>query len=58
MVLVPMNRGIVGTQQINMHLQNVLNPSNDDKQITHGIYTYKIGDRVMQIRNNYDKACI
>jgi exodeoxyribonuclease V alpha subunit len=56
-VLVPMNRGIVGTQQINMHLQKVLNPVSDTtKQISHGIYTYKVGDRVMQIRNNYDKA--
>jgi exodeoxyribonuclease V alpha subunit len=57
MVLVPMNRGIVGTQQINMHLQKVLNPlTNDTKQITHGMYRYQVGDRVMQIRNNYDKA--
>ena len=57
MVLVPMNRGIVGTQQINMHLQKVLNPlTSDTKQISHGIYRYQVGDRVMQIRNNYDKA--
>ena len=57
MVLVPMNRGIVGTQQINMHLQKVLNPIKDEtKVISHGIYRYQIGDRVMQIRNNYDKA--
>ena len=26
------------------------------KHITHGLYRYTIGDRVMQIRNNYDKA--
>jgi len=52
-----MNRGIVGTQHINMHLQKVLNPSADAaKQISHGIYRYQIADRVMQIRNNYDKA--
>ncbi len=56
MVLVPMNRGIVGTQQINMHLQKVLNPLVDaSKQISHGLYKYQMGDRVMQIRNNYDK---
>jgi|ERR1700733_4833917 len=55
-VLVPMNRGIVGTQQLNMHLQNLLNPPQQDtKRISHGIYSYTIGDRVMQIRNNYDK---
>ena len=56
MVLVPMNRGIVGTQQINIHLQNLLNGSNaQGKTISHGLYRYTIGDRVMQIRNNYDK---
>lgn len=56
MVLVPMNRGIVGTQQINMHLQTLLNPiRTDTKQLAHGLYRYSTGDRVMQIRNNYDK---
>lgn len=56
MVLVPMNRGIVGTQQINVHLQTLLNPiKNDTKQLAHGLYRYTNGDRVMQIRNNYDK---
>lgn len=57
MVLVPMNRGIVGTQQINMHLQKVLNPdAQETKRISHGLFTYQVADRVMQIRNNYDKA--
>lgn len=56
MVLVPMNRGVVGTQQINLHLQSLLNPiRNDTKQLAHGLYRYSTGDRVMQIRNNYDK---
>ena len=56
MILVPMNRGIVGTQQLNVYLQSLLNNSNTDtKQINHGIYRYTPGDRVMQIRNNYDK---
>lgn len=56
MVLVPMNRGIVGTQQINGYLQALLNPIKPDtKQLAHGIYRYCTGDRVMQIRNNYDK---
>lgn len=57
MVLVPMNRGIVGTQQINIHLQKLLNTANaEGKNMSHGLYRYTIGDRVMQIRNNYDKA--
>lgn len=57
MVLVPMNRGIVGTQQINIHLQTLLNSANaSGKSMSYGLYRYTLGDRVMQIRNNYDKA--
>ena len=57
MVLVPMNRGIVGTQQINIHLQKLLNSANGEgKNMSYGLYRYTVGDRVMQIRNNYDKA--
>lgn len=55
-VLVPMNKGIAGTQRINQELQSILNPMNDpDKQVMVFGNAYKIGDRVMQIRNNYDK---
>jgi exodeoxyribonuclease V alpha subunit len=54
-VLVPMNRGVVGTVKLNSDLQNILNPSTQLKQLNFGGTTYKIGDRVMQIRNNYDK---
>ncbi len=55
-VLVPMNKGIVGTQRINQELQTILNPVNDpEKQVLVFGNVYKNGDRVMQIRNNYDK---
>lgn len=54
-VLVPMNRGVVGTHNINYYLQQLLNPDETDKKIIHAGTTYKIHDRVMQIRNNYDK---
>ena len=54
-VLVPMHRGSVGTQKLNHDLQLFLNPSNTEKTIDHAGTTFKIGDRVMQIRNNYDK---
>lgn len=55
-VLVPMNRGVVGTQRINQELQKLLNPHNDlDKQVLVFGNQYKVADRVMQIRNNYDK---
>lgn len=55
MVLVPMNRGTVGTQRINHDLQQLLNPGNTDQTISYAGTQYKIGDRVMQLRNNYDK---
>jgi len=55
-VLVPMNRGVVGTNNLNYVLQEILNPAQTEKQISRTGTIYKIGDRVMQIRNNYDKA--
>ncbi len=55
-VLTPMNRGIAGTQRINQELQMILNPPSPDKpQIERFGIPYRVGDRVMQIRNNYDK---
>lgn len=54
MVLVPMNKGIAGTQNLNNELQKILNPA-DKKSIDRFGYSFKVGDRVMQIRNNYDK---
>jgi exodeoxyribonuclease V alpha subunit len=54
-VLVPMHRGTVGTQKINYDLQNILNPATTEKQMQYAGTTYKVGDRVMQIKNNYDK---
>lgn len=54
-VLVPMNRGVVGTQQINHTLQGILNPGSQQKQVAAAFTTFKMGDRVMQIRNNYEK---
>ncbi len=53
-ILVPMNRGSAGSQQLNAMLQKLLNPGNKP-QITQGFATFKEGDRVMQMRNNYDK---
>lgn len=55
-VLTPMNRGVVGTHRLNQELQIILNPEeNPDKQVSRFGTVYKVGDRVMQIRNNYDK---
>jgi len=55
-VLTPMNRGIAGTQRLNQELQLLLNPPREGKEsITRFGIEYREGDRVMQIRNNYDK---
>ena len=55
-VLTPMNRGSCGTRLLNEQLQNVLNPHNPKKPyIQYGDRIFRSGDRVMQIRNNYDK---
>ena len=56
-VLVPMNRGIVGTHTINDQLQTIINPKKEleQKQIFYRGTTFKVGDPVMQLRNNYDK---
>lgn len=55
-VLVPMNRGVVGTQRLNQELQQILNPTaNEEKSVMQFGQIFKIGDRVMQVRNNYDK---
>lgn len=55
-VLVPMNKGTVGTQRLNQELQMILNPESPEKlQIMRFGQAYRVGDRVMQIRNNYDK---
>lgn len=52
-VLVPMHRGIAGAENLNIELQKALNPKRAGMQ--HGLFTYCPGDKVMQIRNNYDK---
>ncbi|MCB9493311.1 MAG: ATP-dependent RecD-like DNA helicase [Epsilonproteobacteria bacterium] len=55
-VLVPMNRGVVGTTRLNQELQHVLNPEQEGApHVTQFGQVYRIGDRVMQIRNNYEK---
>ena len=54
-VLVPMNKGIVGAHKLNLDLQRIINPDISKKSILRIGYTFRLGDRVMQIRNNYDK---
>ncbi len=53
-VLTPMRRGEVGSVKLNQRLQEALN--SNILSLKYGGTDYKIGDKVMQIRNNYDKA--
>lgn len=53
-VLTPMHRGTVGTSNLNSALQKILNDSGGAKVIRMG-KTFQEGDKVMQIRNDYDK---
>lgn len=54
-VLSPTRKGAVGTVNLNRLLQAALNPPGPDKkERAFGDYLFREGDRVMQIRNNYD----
>ena len=54
-VLSPTRKGAVGTVSLNNMLQAALNPPGPDKKEKQfGDYIFREGDRVMQIRNNYD----
>ena len=54
-VLTPTRKGGVGTVSLNQLLQNSLNPAAPTKkERPQGNFIYREGDRVMQIRNNYD----
>lgn len=54
-VLSPSRKGELGTVSLNRELQQVLNPRTDQKtEKVYGDVTFREGDRVMQIRNNYD----
>src|SRR5439155_12495601 len=52
-VLAPMNRGVAGTANLNVALQARLNPQG--REIEVGRRRFRIGDRVLQMRNDYDK---
>ena len=52
-VLAPMQRSVVGATNLNIILQEAINPEGDS--LSRGGFKYRKGDRIMQIRNNYDK---
>jgi exodeoxyribonuclease V alpha subunit len=51
-ILTPMHRGALGATSLNTALQSALNPQG--AEITRGSRTYRVGDKVIQLRNNYD----
>jgi exodeoxyribonuclease V alpha subunit len=54
-VLSPMYRGAVGVSSLNVRLQQTLNPLSPNKQDRRlGERTFRSGDKVIQLRNNYD----
>ncbi len=52
-VLTPMHNGAVGTNRMNERLQAALNPNG--LEVRRGDRAFRLHDKVMQIRNNYDK---
>ncbi|MFH1091110.1 MAG: ATP-dependent RecD-like DNA helicase [Pseudomonadota bacterium] len=52
-VLSPMHRGVVGAEHLNESLQKALNPRQEG--IQKGERRFHLGDKVMQVKNNYDK---
>lgn len=54
-VLTPTKKGPLGTRELNKALQAVLNPNLEElpEKVSGGV-VYRIGDRIMQIKNNYD----
>lgn len=52
-VLTPMQKGVVGATNLNLALQEALNPSGEG--LRRGGFVFRAGDKVMQVKNNYDK---
>ncbi len=53
-VLSPMRRGELGTENLNCQLQDILNPALEAEGLSYGGVTYRVNDKVMQVKNNYD----
>jgi len=52
-VLTPMHKGPIGSEQLNAALQQALNPGG--KELVRGSRAFREKDKIMQVRNNYDK---
>ena len=54
-VLTPMNGSSLGARHLNQVLQNALNPKQKQREIARFGITYRVGDRVIQTENNYNR---
>lgn len=55
-VLAPMTRGLVGTRNLNNVLQQLINPPSPQKvEVTRGGVIFRVGDRVIQLTNDYNR---
>jgi exodeoxyribonuclease V alpha subunit len=54
-VLTPMNRSELGSRALNERLQAVLNPAKVGPQVQRYGWTFRVGDKVLQTQNNYQK---
>ena len=54
-VLTPMNRSVLGARNLNQVLQAALNPGDGGPEVERFGWTFRIGDRVIQTENDYDK---
>ncbi len=55
-VLSPMTRGLVGTRNLNNVLQQLINPPSSQKlEVTRGGTVFRVGDRVIQLTNDYNR---
>ncbi len=54
-VLTPMNRSLLGARNLNQVLQTALNPANGGAEVQRFGWTFRVGDRVIQTQNNYDR---
>ncbi len=55
-VLAPMHRGVAGIANLNQTLQQTLNPHGTPVAAGRAAFLFRVGDRVLQNRNNYDKG--
>ena len=54
-ILSPMHRFLCGVENLNLILQEQLNPKKNQDELKYSSQTFRVGDKVMHIRNNYQK---